>query len=725
MDFRVLGPVEILCNGNNVLPTASKPRQVISLLLLRRNTMVRTDELIDELWEESPPMSAMTTLQTYVYKLRKILTEPGTEEILRTRPGGYVLEVPDGSIDLHRFERDAALGQAALEGGDVTAAATTLRRALAMWRGQALVDVVQGGLLSSYVTRLEELRTRTLELRIETDLQLGRHRELVSELKSLVLAYPLHEHLHASLMVALHRSGRRHEALEVYRVLRENMIENLGLDPGRELRELHQALLADAPLGDPGDQGRLTITPGPPADPTPLPAHGGPGRPETPAADRSPKPAHETARPVYENPRPAHQASRSAHETEPEAVAVDATGTPALPASAIAIPAAPAAPGVDAGPIAALVPPLGPPAQLPADIADFTGRAEIVKEILSGPASSARERTATLIVAISGMPGVGKTALAIHLAHRLRDRFPDGQLYAELRGSAERSRDPAEVLAGFLLALGVPEALIPGGLEERSTLFRSVTAGRRLLVVLDDAASPADVRPLIPGDPRCAAVVTGRRRLHGLAGSWDADLDVMDRAEGVEMLGRVVGRARLDRAPAAADRLVELGGRLPLALRCIGSRLAMTPGVSITDMVERLSGPQPTLDLLRVGDLDLRARFDSSYVGLGRQEQAVFRLLSMLPTPRFTAHEAAELLGWDAADIRAALEGLVEHRLITVTQYEDGEIRYRFPQLILSYARERLTMALDPGSHPGRLCPAAGPGKPAAAGRRRLMSVGE
>ncbi|GAA2905314.1 hypothetical protein GCM10010517_71480 [Streptosporangium fragile] len=653
-------------------------------------------------------MSAMTTLQTYIYKLRKILVEPGAEEILSTRPGGYVLTIPDSSIDLHRFERDAALGQAALESGDAAGAAETLRRALGMWRGQALVDVVQGGLLSSYATRLEELRSRTLELRIEADLQLGRHRELVSELKSLVLTYPLHEHLHASLMIALHRSGRRHEALEVYRVLRENMIENLGLDPGRELRELHQALLAGAPLGEPLEQDRVTVVPRRSADvavPAPFPPR------DAPAAPR-------------------------AGGAEPGPAADDAPGDPAAADLAEAALAA-AAPAM-AEPIAAVVPPLGPPAQLPADIADFTGRASIVEEILSGFASAgaARDRTATPVVAISGMPGVGKTVLAIHLAHRLRPRFGDGQLYAELRGSTGRPRDLSEVLGGFLQAMGVPEPHIPYGLEERSTLFRSVTAGRRLLVVLDDASSSADVRHLIPGDPRCALVVTSRRRLHGLAGSWEADLDVMDHAEGVELLGRVIGRARLDRAPRAADRLVELGGRLPLALRCIGSRLATMPEVSITEMAERLSGAPRTLDLLSIGDLDLRARYDSSYAGLSRREQAVFRLLSMLPTPRFTAHEAAELLGWDAADIQSALESLVEHRLIRVTQYKDGEIRYRFPELILSYARERLTMALDPGPQgeqpylpPRPAVPpvaACGPSAPPeAVGPRRLMSVGE
>ncbi|WP_268817486.1 AfsR/SARP family transcriptional regulator [Thermomonospora echinospora] len=687
-----------------MLPTASKPRQVISLLLLRRNTVVRTDELIDELWEESPPMSAMTTLQTYIYKLRKILAGLGAEELLSTRPGGYLLAIPDHSIDLYRFEQDATLGQAALEGGDAAGAAETLRRALGLWRGQALADVVQGGLLSSYATRLEELRSRALELRLEADLQLGRHRELISELRSLVLTHPLHEHLHAALMIALHRSGRRHEALEVYRVLRENMIENLGLDPGRELRELHQALLADAPFGGPYEQERVTVVAQATADVVARPVR---------LADEAVLPGaflngngHGYGHPNGEGHTNGHAKANGDRNGDGHAngsgvgvvaAAPDIAGSFVRP-EPLAVPAEP--PGdAEPEPLGLVIPPLGPPAQLPADIADFTGRTEIVEEVLAGLASAGAVRnwTATPVVTVSGTPGVGKTALAIHLAHRLRPRFTDGQLYADLRGSVDGSRDLPEVLGGFLQAMGVPEAHIPFGLEERSTLFRSVTAGRRLLIVLDDAPSSAYVRPLIPGDPGCTLIVTSRRRLHGLAGNWDVDLDVMDHAEGVELLGRVVGRARLDRAPSAADRLVELGGRLPLALRCIGSRLATMPDVSITEMAERLAETPRSLDLLSVGELDLRARYDSSYGALSRREQAVFRLLSMLPSPRFTAREAAELLGWDAADIRPALEGLVDHRLIRAAQGEDGQIRYRFPELVLSYARERLNEALDPG----------------------------
>ncbi|TDC54732.1 AfsR/SARP family transcriptional regulator [Actinomadura sp. KC345] len=661
MDFHVLGPAEILANGRNIIPSAPKPRQVISLLMLRRNAVVRTDELIDELWGECPPASAMTTIQTYIYKLRKILFDHGAQDILSTQPRGYLLTVSDSAIDLYRFERDLAAGQELLDGGRPAEAAQIMRDALGLWRGRALADVEQGPLLSSYATRLEELRSRTLELRIEADLRLGRHRELISELKSLVLTQPLHEHLHASLMIALHRSGRRYEALEIYRTLRGNMVEDLGLEPGQELKRLHQALLTDSPPG------------WPPSDP---------------------------GEPPSERPRqrPGRPGERSAEQqgdgTVQEAAAHASLSVPVPVPAAAAGTARSDHPSGGTDRRRPLSWGIAPPAQLPPDVADFTGRERVIEEILAGftPVGDADPPTATPILAISGMPGVGKTALMVHLAHRLRPRFPDGQLYAELRGSTGEPRDLAEILRGFLRALGIPDARLPDGLEERSALFRSMTADHRLLVVVDDAARPADLRPLLPGDPRCGVVVTGRRRLHGLAGVRDVGLDVLAPDEGLEMLAHLTGRDRLERAPHAARRLVALGGGLPFALRCIGSRIAMMPGLALDEVAEQVR--RSPLDLLRIGELDMRSAYDASYGGLSRLEQGIFRLLSMLPEDGFTAASAAGLLGWEADDLLRILERLVDEYLITVVAWDAGGPRYRLPTLTLAYARERLTSTL-------------------------------
>ncbi|MFI1169805.1 AfsR/SARP family transcriptional regulator [Streptomyces sp. NPDC020801] len=622
MDFRVLGPLEILERCRNIVPTAPKPRQVIALLLLRRNTLVQTSELIDELWEEEPPASAMTTLQTYVYKIRKILLRCDAGDILFTRPGGYLLTVPDSGVDLHRFEGAAGKGKALLEGGDPAHAAEALREALAMWRGCALVDVTPGRLLSSYVTRLEEFRARTLDLRIEADLQLGRHQELVSELKSLVLSRPLHENVHASLMIALYRSGRRHEALELYQILRRNMIDDLGLEPGQELRALHQALLLEDPVGLPFEpQQTITVRTEKEEDVAPRPAPAG-------------------------------------------------------------IPA-----------------PLAAPAQLPADLADFTGHMPVIEQIPHvfglGDAGG-RRRTAIPVAVVTGMPGAGKTALAVHMAHRLRPHFDSGQLYVDLRGSTGDGMDPADALHGFLRALGVPETQVPDDREERCKLFRSTTVGRRLLVVLDDAASLADVSLLLPADPQCGVIVTSRRRLHGPGGAWNVGLDGLSHDESLELLTRIIGPERVEREWQAADQLVGLVGGLPLAVRCIGGRLNAAPGLPLTAMADQLAGSEPLLDELRLGDIDMRSLYDSCYGRLTRVEQSVFRLLSILPAPEFRTESVAELLGSDTKTVTRLLERFVDGHLIRVVRWDHDadEVLYAFPELIRAYARGQLMRTL-------------------------------
>ncbi|GAB3483299.1 hypothetical protein GCM10027440_24720 [Nocardiopsis coralliicola] len=212
--------------------------------MLREGSLVLPEEFIDELWGSAPPKSASTTLQTYVYHLRKIFDRKGFQDILSTHPRGYRLETDGHWLDIREFERAFRAGRSALEAGDVQAASQRLQEAVDLWRGPPLADVEQGKLLYTYTTRLRELRLRALELRIEADLQIGRHREVSSELKSLVLANPLDEHIHGLLMIALYGSGRRHEALERFRMLHRNMVEELGIDPGHELKHLHQEMLS-------------------------------------------------------------------------------------------------------------------------------------------------------------------------------------------------------------------------------------------------------------------------------------------------------------------------------------------------------------------------------------------------------------------------------------------------------------------------------------------------
>lgn len=251
MKFGILDTFEVTDGSRICTPTAPKLRTVLALLLLRANQVVTTQALIEELWGYEPPRSALTTVQTYIYQLRKTL-DGRKAEILITKPLGYVLRVQPGELDLHRFEQLVEDGREALSNGDVEYASSAFRQALELWRRPALADITTGPLLEAHAAALDERRMNALEQRIEADLQLGRHRELIGELKSLIIAHQMHEWFHAALMLALHRSGRRAEALEVYQRLRRFLSEELGLEPSSDLQRLQRAVLtADPSLGLP------------------------------------------------------------------------------------------------------------------------------------------------------------------------------------------------------------------------------------------------------------------------------------------------------------------------------------------------------------------------------------------------------------------------------------------------------------------------------------------
>ncbi|GAA4638770.1 hypothetical protein GCM10023196_097820 [Actinoallomurus vinaceus] len=251
MEFKILGGLEVADHGRLITPTAPKQRTVLALLLVSSNDVVSTGTLMEELWGEHPPQSAQTTLQTYIYQLRKLLGLGDgawvTENLLLTRHGGYRLTVPDERIDLARFEHLTADGRAALERSELEKASELLQQALELWRGPALVDVTTGPHLEMYRVKLEEARIRATELRIECDMQMGRHHELIGELKKLTLTHRLNEWFHYKLMVALSRSGRRHEALEEYQKLRRLLVDELGVEPNPCIRSLqHKMLTSEA-----------------------------------------------------------------------------------------------------------------------------------------------------------------------------------------------------------------------------------------------------------------------------------------------------------------------------------------------------------------------------------------------------------------------------------------------------------------------------------------------
>ena len=252
----MLGPLQIHRDGVPIVLTAPKPRRVLVLLAIAANSVVRNDQIIDELWEQGPPPSVATTLQTYVYQLRKYLRLPAKPsaahptEALRTFSGGYMLNLGADAMDSQRFEHLARRGRLQLDAGAAENAARTLREALDMWHGPALADVTPGPVLRVEMLRLEEIRRISIEARIDAELQLGHHHQVLSELIELVAKQPTHEGLQGRLMLALYRVGLRCNALRAYQQARRSLVDELGVEPSAELQRLHQAILSSEPLLD-------------------------------------------------------------------------------------------------------------------------------------------------------------------------------------------------------------------------------------------------------------------------------------------------------------------------------------------------------------------------------------------------------------------------------------------------------------------------------------------
>jgi len=257
MDFSLLGHMSLCAFGVTLPPAAPKPRQALALLLMEANQVVSVPTLIREIWDEAPPRSVLATMQTYILQLRKMLAaglrvQPSqvSSRLLVTKDGGYVINTDPGTIDVFRFEQLARQGRAALARSENELATRTLREALALWRGEAFVDIRTGPMLQGHLVRLEEARLAALEYRIEADMRMGRHHELLPELAYLTAQHNLHESLHAQLMVALYRSGRRSEALDVFRRMRTRLIDQIGLEPSLRMQQVQRAILAADPILD-------------------------------------------------------------------------------------------------------------------------------------------------------------------------------------------------------------------------------------------------------------------------------------------------------------------------------------------------------------------------------------------------------------------------------------------------------------------------------------------
>jgi DNA-binding SARP family transcriptional activator/tetratricopeptide (TPR) repeat protein len=564
--YAVLGPLRITGHdGEGLRLRGDRQRSLLAMLLFHANKQVSTERLVDALWPDVPPKSYASNLHTYVSRLRERLGP------IDNTGRGYRLRVAEDDLDLLVFRREAAMGRATR---DPRAAAAHLRRALAQWRDQPLADLTVPQ-LDAEVARLEAERWAVFEDCVEAELAAGRHADLIGELQGAVAEHPLRERLVGLLMTALRRSGRQVEALSVYRATRATLVDETGLEPGPDLREVHAAILR-------GDLDEPAQT--------------------------------------------------------------------------------------------------WPVRQLPAEVLDFSGRRELVAELTAVLA----QRRARVVV-LSGEPGAGKSMLAIRVAHRVRDAFPDGQLYAHLAGATD-PREVGDVLADLLRTLGVTGPAIPDDLHARAAVLRSRLADRSVLLVLDDAADPAQIRDLLPGTESSAVLVTSRRRLSGLAGAHRVTVPPFTDAEAAELLERVAG-VRVGGDPAGAERIAAACGNLPLALRIAATRLSLRPQLRLGELADRLADERRRLDELEVSDLRVRPGLALSYAALTGPARDLFRYIGMVDVGNHPAWSLAVLLPGPAGE--AAVEELVESSLLQPAGVDAcGEPRFVMHDIVRAYATE-------------------------------------
>ncbi|RKR86641.1 tetratricopeptide repeat protein [Micromonospora pisi] len=339
------------------------------------------------------------------------------------------------------------------------------------------------------------------------------------------------------------------------------------------------------------------------------------------------------------------------------------------------------------------------PQMLPPDIPDFTGRdAEVgtLRQLLRPGPRDGSNSGALVVAAICGMGGVGKTALAVHVAHSLAKAYPDGQLWVDLRDAEASPLEPSDVLARFLRAVGVDSRAIPADPVERAEIYRTMLADRRVLVVLDNASSERQVRPLLPGAGTCGVLLTSRLRLAGLEGAQHVDLEMFSPGESIRLLARIAGDDRLARDVAAAAEIAELCGGLPLAVRVAGARLAARPAWQLADLATLLADERRRLDRLSTGDLAVRASLALSYRELDDEPRQLFHLLALFEVPDFSGWLAATVLDRPPAQATECLEALVDAQLLAVTGTDAaGQIRYHFHDLVRLFAIESGRKALS------------------------------
>ncbi|WP_327070695.1 AfsR/SARP family transcriptional regulator [Kitasatospora sp. NBC_01302] len=655
MGIRLLGPVELRAEDGRLLEVAgSQRRAVLALLALQLGRPVAVERFFELLWGDHPPAHARAALQGHIAALRKVLVD--STFTLHTRTPGYLLTGAPEQVDLGGFDDLVARAEAAPASGDPvpdTEAATLLQQALDLWHGAPLADLPDTELRRALAGRLQESWTQVLISWSELQLRLGTGAAAVPALEQSVRADGLREPVAALLIRCLHQAGRTADALSAYHQARERLDSQLGVAPGPVLRAAFAAALSDEAL------------PAPESHRTPRPPH---------------RPA--TEQPVTEQPATGEQPTVSG---PPTAGAVTGPPMPRRDANApaeagpvVGLPAEPAAPGA--------TPPTTISRQLPRQIAGFVGRS-LESHWLDRECGA--DRVGDGLAVVVGPAGVGKSATVIRWAHSAAEAFPDGQLFVDLRGF-----DPAgpvaqsEVLGQFLIALGVAEGDIPEGAAARGALYRSRTERRRLLVVLDNARSAADVVGLLPIGPACATVVTSRNSLEDLVvteGAALLRLEALPDDDALVLLERVLTPLRVQAEPQAAQRLIALCDRLPLALRIAASRLASRPSWAIGDVVAELTDERTRLNTLDTqGATSVRAALTLTYRHLSSTAARLVTLLAAHPGREVDGYAAAALLGCQLHDARRTLGELAAYHLLT----ENIPGRYTRHDLIRLFSME-------------------------------------